>query len=167
MRHSFFLLFLLMWALPAEAQLDVPGSQEIIVGASLGPGIGGQIGIVLPAMGLFTREGVVYVDYYNPGDEPEQLLTALGIGGSLRVFRLIMIITDQPTSRFDLDVGIRFGPSFAFAFTEQSAATRARQFSLFADPFVRASFNMLRGQVLYTELGVQPGHFRVGMMVGI
>ena len=167
MRLSLFLLILLMWALPARAQLDVPSSQGIIVGASVGPGIGGQIGLVLPSVGLFTREGIIYVDYHNPGDETEQLLIGLGIGGSLRVFRLIMIITDQPSSRFDVDVGIRFGPSFTFAFTEQSAATQSRQFSLFADPFVRAIFNMLRRQVLYTELGFQPVHFRVKVMMWI
>lgn len=165
-RLLFFLVILLI-ALPAQAQLEVPGSEGIIVGASVGPGIGGQVGVVLPTAALFTREGVVYVDYYNPGEETERLLVGLGIGGSMRVFRLIMIITDQPSSRFDVDVGIRFGPSFAFAFTEQSAATRARQFRLFADPFIRGSFDMVRGQVLYAELGTQPGHFRVGVMVGL
>lgn len=162
------LLFLIaiFWALPAYAQLDVPGSDGIIIGASIGPGIGVQAGLVLPTAALFAREGILYADYYQPGDDTERLLVGLGVGGSLRVFRLIMIITDQPSSRFDVDLGIRFGPSFAFAFTEQSAATRARQFRLFADPFIRGSVDMPTGQVLYAEIGTQPGHFRVGVMTG-
>jgi hypothetical protein len=89
------------------------------------------------------------------------------VGGSIRALRILFIVIDYAPGPFDVDLGLRFGPSFAFSFTEQTAATRARQFRLFGDPFVRGSLEMASGRIVYAELGPHPGRIRGGLIVAL
>lgn len=157
----------LLLSAPAVAQFATPATQFLQVGLTAGPGLGTQVGFALPAATVFTREAVMYAEYRLGTQEEQRLLVGLGVGGSLRVLRIAYIIFDYAPGPFELDAGLRFGPSFAFSFIEETAATKARQFRLFADPFVRATVELETGRLLYTELGTQPGSFRIGLVLAL
>jgi len=161
------LLLTLLLAASATAQFATPATQFLQAGATLGPGAGLQAGFALPAATVFTREAMLYADYRLGAWEEQRLLVGLGIGGSVRILRIVYIIFDYAPGPFELDAGLRFGPSFAFSFTEQTAATKARQFRLFADPFLRGTVELQTGRLLYAELGTQPGSLRVGVVVAL
>jgi hypothetical protein len=169
MMPRFLGLVVLVLALPAIAngQFATPATQFLQIGLAAGPGAGVQAGIALPAVTVLTQEGVLYVDYRLGAREEQRLLVGLGVGGSVRVLRILYIIFDYAPGPFELDAGLRFGPSFAFSFIEETAATKARQFRLFADPFVRATAELQTGRLLFAELGVQPGSLRAGLVIAL
>lgn len=152
---------------PVAAQFATPATRFLQTGATIGPGLGAQAGLALPAVTIFTQEAAVYLDYRFGDAEEQRLLAALGIGGSIRVMRILYIVLDYAPGPVELDAGFRFGPSFAFSFTEQTAATRTRQFRLFVDPFVRGTIELTSGRLLFVELGTQPGSIRSGLLFAI
>jgi hypothetical protein len=152
---------------PAKAQFATPATRFLQAGATVGPGLGVQAGLALPAVTIFTQEAALYLDYRFGQAEEQRLLAALGIGGSIRVMRILYIILDYAPGPVELDAGFRFGPSFAFSFTEQTAATRTRQFRLFVDPFARGTIELTSGRLLFLELGTQPGSLRSGILISI
>ncbi len=150
---------------PAAAQFATPTLPTLQLGVGLTPGTGLQAGFVSPGFTILTREVVLYADY-----EPRfldvdagRLLVGLGVGGSVRVLRALTVAADFDSGPYDLDVGFRFGPSFFFSFFEETAASKARSFRLFGDPFVRGSLRFSR-RVVYVELGTQPSHVRGGLL---
>ena len=160
-------LLLALSAVSARAQFATPTLPFVQIGAGVTPGVGIQAGFVTPAATVFTQEGILYADY-SPrfiGDDG-RLLVGLGVGGSVRVLRILTVLADYDPGRYDLDVGFRFGPSFFFSFFETTAASKARSFRLFTDPFVRGSMRFTR-RVVFVELGTQPSHLRAGLLFGL
>ncbi len=152
---------------PARAQFGTPATEFLQAGVGLTPGVGVQVGFATPALTVLTREGAFYADYRFGDAQDARLLVGLGVGGSLRVLRVLLIATDFDPGPYDVDAGLRFGPSFAFSFIEETAATRARQFRLFADLFVRGSVQLRSGRILFAEIGTQPGWIRGGLVVAL
>ena len=154
-------------AAPARAQFATPTLPFVQLGLAGTPGAGVQAGFASPALTVLTREGALYADYAPRfvGEEG-RLLVGLGLGGSVRVLRILTVLADYDAGPYDLDVGFRFGPSFFFSFFEETAAGKARSFRLFADPFARASVRLDR-RVVYVELGTQPSHLRAGLLLGL
>lgn len=161
------LLLLAAAAAPASAQDATFPSGFVQIGAAGVPGAGVQAGMVLPALAIFTREVMLHGHYRFGAAEDQILLVGLGVGGSIRLLRIVYIIVDQAPGPFEFDAGLRFGPSFAFSFIEQTAATRARQFRLFADPFLRGTMTVGQNRVVFGEIGTQQGWLRVGLVVGL
>jgi len=164
------LFILLLLALSAEsvhAQFATPTLPFVQVGVAGTPGVGLQVGFAQPSGTVFTQEGALYADYAPRffGDEG-RLLVGLGLGGSIRVLRVLTVLADYDPGRYDLDVGFRFGPSFFFSFFETTAASKARSFRLFTEPFVRGSMRFNQ-RVVYVELGTQPSHLRAGLLLGL
>ncbi len=154
--------------LPARAQFATPSVPFVQLGAAGTPGVGVQVGFATPAFTVLTREGALYADYEPRfvDEEAGRLLVGLGLGGSVRVLRVLTVLADVDPGPYDLDVGYRFGPSFFFSFFEQTAASKARSFRLFGDPFLRGSVR-LGQRVAYVELGAQPAHLRAGLLIGL
>ncbi len=167
-RHALLVALFLVLCLPAQAQFATPSLPFVQLGASGLPGVGGQAGFATPAFTVLTREGMLYADYEPRflDEDGGRLLVGLGLGGSVRVLRVLTVIADVNTGPYDFDVGFRFGPSFFFSFFEQTAASKARSFRLFAEPFMRGSARLGR-RVVYVELGAQPGHLRAGLLFGL
>jgi hypothetical protein len=161
------LLLLAFSGTSARAQFATPTLPFVQVGLAGTPGVGIQAGFANPAATVFTQEGALYADYAPRffGDEG-RLLVGLGLGGSIRVLRVLTVLADYDPGRYDLDVGFRFGPSFFFSFFETTAASKARSFRLFTEPFVRGSVRFEQ-RVVYVELGTQPSHLRAGLLLGL
>ncbi len=166
-RYLAILLVALFCAPESDAQFLTPATRFLQAGVSVGPGLGLQAGAALPAATIFTREAALYADYRFGDREEQRLLVGLGVGGSVRVMRILFIIFDYAPGAFELDAGLRFGPSFAFSFIEETAATRARQFRLFADLFARGAIELQSGRLVFTEIGTHSGTVRVGLLLAL
>lgn len=156
-----------LFAGPVRAQFATPTLPFVQLGLTGTPGVGVQVAFATPALTVFTQEGSLYADYAPRfvGEEG-RLLVGLGLGGSVRVLRILTVVADYEAGPYDLDVGFRFGPSFFFSFFEETAASKARSFRLFAEPFVRGAIRFDR-RVVYVELGTQPSHLRAGLLLGL
>lgn len=152
---------------PTRAQFATSTLPFVQIGLAGTPGVGIQAGFASPTFTVLTREGSLYADYAPRfvGSEG-RLLVGLGLGGSVRVLRTLALVTDFDPGSYDLDVGFRFGPSFFFSFFEETAASKARSFRLFAEPFARGSLRFGR-RVVYVEVGTQPSHLRAGLLLAL
>ena len=166
MRHLLPLLALLL-ALPALGQAgpDPLGSRpRVYVGGGFGPGIGVVAEGTTPAFTVFTREVALYADYVpRVTGGSGRLLTAVGVGGAVRVFRVIDVVQNRDPGSVDLDLGVRIGPSFYTAFFEQSAESRSRAFAVMIDPFARVTLRRSSNRVFFAEVGTQSPSFRAGL----
>lgn len=163
------LVVLLAAAPRARAQFATPTRPALHLGGALGPGLGGQVTFLLPFEALLTREATLYADYAPrfTGEGGGRLLVGMGVGAGVRAVRVLTVLADLEAGPYDLDVGFRFGPSFFFSFYEQTAASKARSFALFVEPFVRGSVRLESGHVLYAELGSHPSRLRAGLSLGL
>ncbi|MEL6611678.1 MAG: hypothetical protein AAFQ53_06260 [Bacteroidota bacterium] len=170
MRYALLVLLLLLGPAPAMAQetLGIPDAPVLWLGAGTVPGIGLQASYALPLATLLTREATFYAGFTPRRDGADgELRIAAGVGGSIRVLRAGNLTGALNAERADLDVGLRFGPSFLFALYEQTAASRARAFRVFIDPFVRGAYQFENGLVVYGELGAQDPSVRLGIGLGL
>ena len=152
-----------MVAAPVLAQ-DGP---RLEVGAGLFPGTGGFVAYSAPRLGIFTQEAALYADYTpRVVGGSGRLLAAVGVGGGLRALRIVGLITDQEPGALDLDAGLRLGPSFYYAFFEQTAEQDARSFRVMVDTFARGTLQ-LGGRVVFVELGTQAPGLRGGLSFGL
>ncbi len=155
---------------PAEAQQRpgrVGSPARVYLGAGVGPGVGVVAEGTTPVLGVLTREIVVYADYVpRVTGGSGRLLTAVGVGGSVRLLRVADVVQNRDGGPLDVDVGLRIGPSFYTAFFEQTAESRSRAFSVMLDPFVRASLRR-GGRVFFAELGPQSPSLRAGVSTSI
>ena len=139
--------------------------------ARLNMAVGGLPGVGLvavhssPTLFVFTREVAVYGDYTVGGSD--RLLVAVGVGGSVQLTRILEIVRNSNIGAARLDVGMRLGPSFYYAFVEQSAEEEARSFRVMFDPFVRGAYRAGGGRVLFAEIGAQAPNLRAGVSFGL
>lgn len=160
---------LLAIALPVAAQTDAPlgDRPRVYVGAGFGPGFGGVALGADPIVGVLTREVALYADYVpRVTGGSGRLLTAVGVGGSVRALRVFNIAQNRDPGPFDIDLGLRVGPSFYTAFFEQTARSRSRAFAVMLDPFARATLRR-GGRVLFAEVGTQGPSLRAGLSTTI
>jgi hypothetical protein len=155
----------LLLAAPVRAQVEAPPGTFFYLGGGTLPGFGGVVTYSTSEFLVLTQEASLYVDY-TPRlvGGRGRLLVGAGFGGSVRVLRLLGEVTGFEHGRYDLDTGLRFGPSFFFSFFEQTAASKARAYSLFLDPFARGSLQLANGRTLFGEIGRQPPHLRGGLV---
>ncbi|MEM8560231.1 MAG: hypothetical protein AAGG50_20620 [Bacteroidota bacterium] len=152
----------------AQEALGLPDAPVLWLGGGTLPGIGVHANYATPLVTLLTREVALYADFTPRVDGRDgELRVAGGVGGSLRVLRVAALLSEADLSRGDLDVGLRFGPAFLFALYEQTAASRARSFRVFLDPFVRGAYQFESGIVVYAEFGAQDPSLRVGFGLGL
>ena len=166
-RRALLLLVPLAVAAGAEAQErpDALGSPaRVNVGAGVGPGVGIIAEATSPVLDVFTREVVVYADYVpRVTGGSGRLVTAVGVGGSVRLVRLLDVVQNRDGSPLGVDVGLRIGPSFYTAFFEQTAESRSRAFSVMLDPFGRVTLRRPSGRVFFAEVGTQGPALRAGL----
>ncbi|MEM1057581.1 MAG: hypothetical protein AAGI52_18845 [Bacteroidota bacterium] len=157
-------LLVLGLAGPASGQGALGDQPRLYVGGGFGPGFGVVGTASLPTISVVTREVVVYADYVpRVTGGSGRLLTAVGVGGSVRLVRAYDVVMDRPASRYDLDLGLRIGPSFYTAFFEQTAESRSRAFSVMLDPFARGTYRLGGGRVVFAEIGTQAPTLRAGL----
>lgn len=165
-------LLLILTSAVAGAQTgpDPLGSRpRVYVGGGFGPGFGGVIEGTDPVFSVFTREIVLYADYVPRVvvGGSGRLVTAVGIGGSLRALRVADVVRNRDPGALDVDLGIRIGPSFYTAFFEETAESRSRAFSVMLDPFARVTLRRGSGRVFFAEVGPQSPSFRAGLSTSI
>ena len=148
---------------------DPLGSRpRVYVGAGFGPGFGGVAAATTPALSVFTREVAIYADYVpRVTGGSGRLVTAVGVGGSLRALRALDVARNRDPGALDVDLGIRIGPSFYTAFFEQSAQSRSRAFSVMLDPFARVTLRRPSGRVFFAEIGPQSPSLRAGLSTSL
>lgn len=150
---------------PASAQeVSLGDRPRVYLGAGVGPGVGGVAMGTDPVLTVLTREVVLYADYVpRVTGGSGRLVTAVGVGGSVRILRTLDLVRDTNPGRYDFDLGIRIGPSFYTAFFEQSAESRSRAFSVMLDPFVRGTARLGSRRVVFVEVGRQEPALRGGL----
>ena len=164
-------LALLLLALPAAAQpggLDLGAAPRLNLGAGVLPGAGVFVGYAAPRLAVFTVEGALYADYTpRVVGGSGRLLTAVGLGGGVRALRIAGLVTDLEPGPLDLDLGLRLGPSFYYAFFERTAEEEARSFRVMLEAFARGTLQLGGGRVAFVELGGQAPNLRGGLSVGL
>lgn len=147
--------------MPPCAISQPSGQRYIQAGAGVLPGVGVQGGYVAPRS-FFTVEGVLYVDGSPPfaGGEGSVQLSG-GLGGSIRMLGILRAIGSPGYQDRDFDVGLRFGPSLFFTVGESSRGENP--FSLFLEPFLRATSTLGGNRTFFAELGIQRPIFRAGI----
>ncbi len=142
-------------------------AQDMRLNVAVGgfPGMGVVAVHSTPTLFVFTREIAVYGDYTVGGSG--RLLVAAGVGGSVQLARILEIVRNHNAGAMGLDVGIRLGPSFYYAFAEQTAEEEARSFRVMFDPFVRGTYRTRGGRVLFAELGAHAPNLRGGISLGL
>ncbi|MEX0746513.1 MAG: hypothetical protein WD275_00845 [Rhodothermales bacterium] len=136
------------------------------VGAAVIPGAGVQGGYIAPRS-FFTVEGVVYLDgtpAFAGGEGSVQV--SGGLGGAVRILGILRTIGSPGYVGRDFDFGMRFGPSLFFAFGGESSREE-NPFSLFLEPFLRATSTFGRDRIFYVELGVQRPLLRAGVWISL
>lgn len=147
------------------AQSGAAGGAFVQAGLAALPGAGLEVGYVGPSA-IFTVEGLLYVQSTptflgGPGDAK----FSLGLGGAIRPLGVIRTIGETDYA-YDVDIGLRFGPSLFFA-NNATRADKNQQFSLFLDPFVRFATRLGNGRILFAEAGTQDPILRLGIWLGL
>lgn len=154
----------------ARAQVIEPrhADRHLQVGLGLAPGIGFQVGYVIPVT-FVTGEAMGYFNFspgYGGGEGNIQLAAA--VGGSMRIFQILRETGAESVRDYDLDIGMRLGPEFFIALTPEDRPVDPTQtFNLFAEPYARGTTTIRRGRVVYLEVGIRPPLFRGGLMFGL
>lgn len=145
-------LLVLMAAWPAGSAgqaRQAPAYAQVGLGAV--PGAGLQAGYI-SAQRFYTVEGILQASAeptFAGGDGTVQ--AAAAVGGALRVLGAVRLFTGQPP-RYDLDVGLRFGPGLGFK-PDETPADANRRFRLFFEPFARGLWWVGGGAALFGEVG--------------
>lgn len=147
---------------PAETAAQEPRLPHLQLGAGILPGVGAQAGYVRPR-GFYTVEGVLLIDGSPPfaGGEAN-VQVAAGLGGALRILGILRTIGSPGYVGRNFDVGLRFGPSLFFTFGEESSR-RENPFSLYLEPYLRATSTFNGDRIFFAELGIQKPFLRAGV----
>lgn len=153
------LIALALWPSPVQAQ-PITGP-HIQAGVGVFPGIGLEAGYVA-TRSFYTVEGALYVDgspRFAGGEGSVQV--AGGLGGAIRILGIMRLLGSPSYVGRDFDFGLRFGPSLFFAVGESSRGENP--FSLFLEPFFRATSNFGGDRLYFAELGIQRPFLRAGV----
>jgi hypothetical protein len=151
---------LLLVLLPAT----IASGQQLQAGLAGLPGAGLQIGYI-DNQSWYTAEGILYADAsrgFFGGDGNIQ--ASLGVGGSIRIFGIARILTGADYA-YDIDAGLRFGPSLYFA--PEGTPEALNPFRLFVEPFGRYVTRIGTRTHFFAEAGMQRPLLRVGLWVGM
>ncbi len=163
MLRALLLFALLPLATSTHAQVSLQQTDgRLQLGLSALPGLGAQAGY-LDVTGLFTREATLYVDgrpAFFGGEENVEVW--LAGGGSIRALGVARLFTDGDFAGYDVDVGIRAGPSLTFV-RGATEAQKNQQFSFNFEPFLRFVTQLRPGLTVYAEAGPQPSLLRGGL----
>lgn len=159
-----FLLFLLMLLLlPGTVAAQIAPRSDVRVvqaGVAVFPGAGVVVGYVLPR-GFYTVGAVAYGDAtpsFSGGEG--SLLVSFGLGGSIRPLGVYRLLANAEDPGYDLDLGVRVGPSLFFPYGESSR--RQNPFSLFIEPFARIT-STFGNRTGFVEVGIQRPILRAGL----
>lgn len=147
-----------------RAQIGVAPQPRFQIGLAGLPGGGTQVGYIT-ARSFFTTESVFYAEGTPPALGRGALQVSAGFGGAVRLFALSRLLgtTARYANRFDVDLGLRLGPSLAFAEGETTADENKR-FSLFLEPFLRVAPSLGETWALFVETGTQRPYVRAGAL---
>jgi len=152
--------------LPGAEAPSLASSPRLYGGLGLGPGLFGAY--AAPRLQVFTQEGALYVDYDPRAlGQQGQLRLAAGIGGSIRVMRILEIAQGWDADQIDLDAGVRFGPAFDIPFFSPTGQQRTRAFSVMFDPFVRGQVRLGNNRVVFAEVGGSEPAIRGGLSLAL
>ncbi len=151
----------------AQERNPFPPQNTVLLAVGGLPGLGAMAGYVSPAR-TYTREAVVYGNVIIPiGEREGSAYIAAVIGGSLRLIGVGETLGFLPPKKFDIDVGVRLGPSLVFEF-EESQAEKNKRFNIAAEPFARYARKMgKRQRTFYAEAGLIRPTLRIGIWLGI
>lgn len=150
---------------PSRAAAQDTRMPHVQLGAGVLPGIGVQAGYIAPR-GFYTVEGILYVDgspRFAGGEGSVQV--AGGLGGAIRILGILRTVGSPGYMGQDFDVGLRFGPSLFFTVGESSRGENP--FSLFLEPFLRATSNFGGDRIFFAEIGIQRPFLRAGIWLGL
>ncbi|MDE2835131.1 MAG: hypothetical protein OXM02_11530 [Bacteroidota bacterium] len=151
---------LVILSLGAESRLASAQPVVLQAGAGIWPGAGLQAGYV--RWGSVHSLEIVFYTSSSPWRNEIPLFVSAGFGGTLRPIGILQEI-GRADYGYDLDLGVRVGPSLFFK-QNASRADKNRQFSLFIDPFVRYSYQIFTADRFFTELGAQRPRLRLGLI---
>jgi hypothetical protein len=161
-KSALLVLFLLLFVPQrSAAQSGAAGGAFVQTGLAVLPGVGLEVGYVGPKT-IFTVEGLLYIESTptflgGPGNAK----FSLGLGGAVRPLGVVRTIGETDYA-YDIDVGIRFGPSLFFA-NNATRADKNQQFSLFLEPFARFTTRLNNGRIIFAEAGTQRPFLRLGI----
>ncbi len=111
------------------------GQEVLQTGIAAWPGIGTQVNYIR-ARETYAWETAMYFEVEPSfGDARTTFVVSGGVGAAVRPLGILRFI-GQADYGYDLDVGVRLGPSLLFR-NRATHADRNQQFRLFLDPFVR------------------------------
>ena len=156
-----FVVLLLCLPVSSAAQSGTVGGTFVQTGLAVLPGVGLEVGYVGPKT-IFTVEGLLYIESTPPFlGGPGDAKFTLGLGGAIRPLGVIRTIGETDYA-YDVDIGIRFGPSLFFA-NNATRADKNQQFSLFVEPFARFATRLGNGRIVFAEAGSQRPFLRLGI----
>ncbi len=145
----------------SAAQTNTAGRHFIQGGPAALPGLGVQVGYV-GSRSIYTVEGIFYADGWPSFSRGESTLqVSAGLGAALRPFGIVRTIGNADYA-YDIDFGLRFGPSLFFT-TNATRPEKNQQFSLFFEPFLRFSTRSRNGRIFFVEAGTQRPLLRAGL----
>lgn len=155
-------VLLLTLLAPASSLAQDAPRRHLQAGLGVLPGAGIQIGYVAPR-NLYTLETLLYVDttpQFAGGEGNVQ--SSAGVGAALRPFGFVRAAGNAQAD-YDLDVGLRFGPSLFFT-TNATRKDKNQQFRLFLEPFIRVSGTGEGSRTYYVEVGTHRPFLRGGIL---
>ncbi len=130
-------------------------------GFAVWPGIGSQVNYV-DVHAVYTIESAVYSELQpSLGRSRTSLVVSGGVGVSFRPLGVLRVL-GQADYGYDVDVGVRFGPSLFFT-RRATRADKNKQFRLFLDPFLRLTRPRPSGSIYYVEIGPLRPALRLGL----
>ena len=149
----------------AEAQIGVGPTSQLQIGLAGLPAGGVQFGFVR-ARSFLTTESFIYAEGTPPAFGEGRLQLSAGFGGAVRLFGLSRLLgsTAWYVATYNLDLGLRLGPSLAFA-ERETTADKNQRFSLFLEPFLRFAPGLNEDWTLFFEAGTQRPYVRLGTLV--
>lgn len=159
------LTVVVLWTGAVNVSAQDTRAPYLQIGAGILPGIGVQAGYIGPR-GFYTVESILYVDgspRFAGGEGSIQV--AGGLGGAIRILGILRTVGSPGYVGRDFDVGLRIGPSLFFTVGESSRGENP--FSLFLEPFLRATSNFDGNRIFFAELGIQRPFLRVGVWLNL
>ena len=130
----------------ARAQLD--DGTYAFAGPAFLPGAGVAAGSVV--VGRFVTREVWLSGSYRSSASGS--VRAIGtVGGAIRLLGARRTVLQLPVGVYDIDLGMRLGPSILFRF-EETAIDKHKRFTLVAEPFLRVIAD--RGTPFSLEVGI-------------